>query len=417
MIHYWKQEFDRGVKLIKKISVPMSLCKDLRLKAMFHNQAGMIYRRSHLFEHSAFHFSEAIRFSRKSNNLRFIAVNYNNLSLLYCDTKKFNEAHSSVAKSIKILTEINYCGLLPHALDTKALIYLDENKFSKALKTIEEALEHFYQGEDYNGLTAALWTKVRCLLRLERPEDALLTFADLKSIAVERIGEVAVKKFAKSFTEEIYILRRLSFPDEIAKFKKTLVSAALIEANGVIGKAAKILKLKNHQALSDILNKQFPELLDELGFKRRARRGSAKKKVSQSKTVNINSNDIFHEHEISRLVLTDKHFSFDFNISSGQFETFYFDKYLMKSFGVNAGAIVAVVPIKKLKVGMLVLISDEDGFSVGKTEYDKWAGIYFISDEQGNPIPIDETNLVGEPVGFCEFSETDKKYIQFSRFS
>lgn len=126
------------------------------------------------------------------------------------------------------------------------------------------------------------------------------------------------------------------------------------------------MKLKNHQALSDILNKQFPELLDKLGFKRRARRGSTKKKISQSKTVNIHSNDIFQEHEISRLVLTNKHFSFDFNISSEQFETFYFDKYFMKSFGVNVGAIVAVIPTKKLKVGMLVLVSDEDSFLVGK---------------------------------------------------
>jgi hypothetical protein len=81
------------------------------------------------------------------------------------------------------------------------------------------------------------------------------------------------------------------------------------------------------------------------------------------------------------------------------------------------GAIVAVVLAKQLTVGILVLVSDEDGFSVGKTEYDKLAGIYFISDEQGNPIPIDKNSIVGDPVGFCEFSEADKKYIQFSRLN
>lgn len=411
MVHYWKNEFDKGIKLIEKISVPMSLCKDFNYKVMFHTQAGMIYRKSHLFDDSAFHFGEAIRFSRKSNNHRFIAINYNNLSLLYCDTKQFSEAHSLVEKSIKILTEINYSGLLPHALDTKALIYIDENEFSKALSTIEEALKHFYRGGDYNGLTAALWTKVRCLIRLERSKEAVVTYGELHRIAAEQIGEVAVKKFAGSFTEEMYFLRRLPLTEEVSEFKKARVSAALIEANGVKTKAAKILRLKNHQTLSDILNKQFPELLDELGFKRRARRDTSK-----LKTVNINSKDIFHEREISRLVLTDKHFSFGFNISSEQFETFYFDKYLMKkSFGIDTGAVVAVVPVKKLKADMLVLISDENGFSVGKTEYDNWAGVYFISDEQSNPIPIDENNIVGRPVGFCEFSETDKKYIQFSR--
>jgi tetratricopeptide (TPR) repeat protein len=413
MIHYWKQEFNEGIKLIEKISVPMSLCKDLRLKTMFHNQAGLIYTKTHLFDDSAFHFSEAIRFARKSNNLRFIAINYNNLSLLYCDTKKFNDAHSSVAKSIKILTEINYCGLLPHALDTKALIYIDENKFSEALKTIEEALKHFYQGDDYNGLTAALWTKVRCLIRLERSEDALVTYGELHRIAAKQIGEAAVRKFARSFTEEVYLLRHLPFTDEVAEFKKARVSAALIEANGKVSEAAKILRLKNHQALSDILNKQFPELLGELGFRRRARRTAERK----SKTINISFNEILQEREISRLILTGKNFSFDFNVEAEQFETYYFDKYLMKSFGIESGAIVAVVPVEEIKTGMIVLISDENGFAVGRTEYEGWGEIYFISDESGNPIPINEKNVIGEPIGFCLFSEADKKYIQFSRLS
>jgi hypothetical protein len=147
--------------------------------------------------------------------------------------------------------------------------------------------------------------------------------------------------------------------------------------------------------------------------KRRAKRTFK----DQSKAINLNSTNIFQEREISRLILKDKNFSFNFEISSPQFETFYFDKYSMQQFGIESGAIVAVIPITELKKEMLVLISDESGFKVGKTEYDEWAGVYFISDEQGNPIPIDETNITGEPIGFCSFSKADNKYIQFSRLN
>jgi tetratricopeptide (TPR) repeat protein len=413
LIYFWNQDHKAALKIIEEINAPMQFCADVRLQAMFHNQTGIFYRASKQYDKAVFHLNEAIRFAEKAKNKLFVAINLNNLAFLYKDIKDYDTAFKYISESVDKFKRINHIGLLSHALDTKALIYLDWNKSEKAFETINQAINYFRQGEDYRGLTDALWTKVRCLIRLERAEDAFFTFAELEHIALEHIGEIAAKKFAKNLTEEVYALKHLALFDEVAEFKKARVSAALIQANGVVGKAAKILRLKNHQALSDILNKQFPELLGELGYKRRARRTTQQ----QSKTININSSDILIEREISRLILTDKHFSFDFKVSSESFETFYFDKYLMKSFGIDSGAIVAVIPVTKLKTGMIVLISNENGFTVGKTEYDGWAGIYFISDEKGNPIPIDETSIVGEPIGFCSFSKADNKYIQFSRLN
>lgn len=413
LVYFWKGDVKAALQIIEEIKTPVQLCSDLRLQAMFHIQAGLFYRADKQYDRGIFHLNEAIRLARKANNRLYVAMNLNNLAFLYKEIKDFEKAFDCISKSIDEINKIKYQGFLPHALDTKALIYLDWNKSEKALKTSNESIEYFSQGEDYRGLTDALWTKTRSLLHLERAEDALFTFGELHKIAMEHIGEAAVRRFAKNFTEEVYALKHLALSDEVAEFKKARINAALISSDGKIGQAAKILGLKNHQALSEILNKQFPELLGELGFKKRARRTSD----GQSKTISLNSSDITNEREISRLVLTDKHFSFDFNISSPQFETFYFDKYLMQQFGIDSSAIVAVIPIKKLKAGMPVLISDEDKFTVGKAEYDSWAGIYFILDEQGNPIPIDETNITGEPIGFCSFSKADNKYIRFSRFS
>ncbi len=415
MVHFWKQEYNEGIKLIEKISTSMSFCKDLRLKTMFHNQAGAIYQKKRLFSNAGFHFSEAIRFATKLNNLRFIAANYNNLSLLYLDTKKIDEAHSSISKSITILAEINDNGFLPHALDTKALIYIAENKYSEALKTIEEALIYFNKGEDYNGLTDALWTKVRCLLRLERKEDALITFAGLEKIASEQIGEIAVKKFAKNLSDEIYTLRGLDFAGEISAFKKERVGAAMIEAKGVISKAAQILGLKNHQTLSDILHKQFPGLVEELGFQRRARRNSVILKKGKSLTKNVNVAGSPEYWEIIALNLDNKDFSFDFDVTFEDFETYYFDKYFMKAFNIETAAVVAVTRVTKLEPEMLILGCNENQFFLGKAKYDDWTEIYFVEDANGNPIPFDTENLLGQPVGFCPAAEVEKKLLRFSR--
>jgi tetratricopeptide (TPR) repeat protein len=417
LIYFWKQEPVQAIKIIEEITVPMQFCTDLRLQAMFHNQAGIFYRASKKYDKAGFHLNEAIRFSKKVNNRFFIAINLNNLAYLYKELKDFQKAFDCISKSLDEVNKIKYQGFLPHALDTKALIYLDWNKSEKALATIEQSIEHFRQGEDYRGLTDALWTKVRCLIRLERAEDAFFTFAELERVALDKIGEVAAKKFAKNLTEEVYALKHISLTDEVSEFKKARISAALIEANGGIAKAAKILRFKTHQALSDILNKQFPELLGELGFKRRARRGSrkAKSESEDSHAILLEKFQIHQEREISRLVLRDKNFSFDFHFSSEKFETFYFDKFQMQKFGIKEGSIVAVIPVEEFSVGQMLLISREDGFIAAKVEYDDWAKIYFISDDSGLPMPLGEENIVGAPVGYCLTKAVDNKFIEFSR--
>ena len=48
----------------------------------------------------------------------------------------------------------------------------------------------------------------------------------------------------------------------------------------------------------------------------------------------------------------------------------------MKKFGIEAGAIVAVVAVAEIKAGKLVLMSDEDDFKLAKAEYDAWARVF-----------------------------------------
>lgn len=415
----WESKLNEARKLLEKINIAAHLCDDLRLKSMFHSESAIIYRRLKEYDLAESNYREAIRLASKAKNTRFIAVNYNNLAYFYRDHQKYNLSHLYANKALKIYTDLGDEGWIPHVLDTIALIFLDERKNAEALETIERAVGYFYKGEDTTGLLDALWTKARCFLSLGELEESLTVFSELQFVARSRVGDIAVNKYSKLLAKELYILRNLALPEEVSEFKKTLVSAALVEANGEIGKAAKILKFKKHQNLSEILEKQFPGLREELGFTRRARR-SIKKVISEtpreeSKTVILERKNIRRTAEIKRVILPDKKFSFDFPFRAATFEIYYFKKSQMRLFGKDSGAVIAVSPVKELKAGMTVLVGDEENFLIGKTQFDKFAEIYFICDSNGFPVPLDKENLVGEPIGYCLAEKTKDEFINFEK--
>lgn len=98
----------------------------------------------------------------------------------------------------------------------------------------------------------------------------------------------------------------------------------------------------------------------------------------------------------------------------------------MERFGIDSGAIVAVAPVGELKAGVMILASGEHGFTLGGIEYDAWAKVFFVTDADGAPVPLDEakitgasdgeTNIIGEPIAYCPISKADQTMIEFSRF-
>ena len=411
----WKKELDLAEQTIQKIEGFVEHCSDLRLRAMFHNEAGICFRSKRDYEKAAFHYRKAISTAQDLGNRQFVAINYNNLSFLYKEIKNYEEALQSVNRAIEEIIKLRNRGYLAHFLDTKALIYLDTERFDAALDVINQAIEIFREGEDAAGLTDALWTQTRCLLHLERKQDALIVFGELLDTARTRIGQTAVEKFACALSDEIYVLRGLPLPEEVQRFKKERVRAALVQTKGKISEAAKLLGLKNHQALSDILNNQFPGLYEDSGFRRRAVRQAKQQKRGKTKPVIVTLENILSEAEISPLVLTDKNFSFDFPCPAGEFKTFYFDRFTMKKFGIETGAVVAIVPVAEITAGMFLLISEEDeSFKLARAEYDSWSRVFFIMDERGEPLPLNTEKVVGEPVGYCLIKYLDNKFIEFS---
>lgn len=272
LVANWKREHSEAKRLIDEIADVISPDHDFRLKTQYHNLAGIACRIGGDLDLGAVHLNEAVSIARKAKNNMFVAFNLNNLAMLYRTGGDFDQARHAIEEALAIMESRRDRGWIPHALDTKALIYLDQGEYSEALKVIERAVKIFLDGEDHCGRTDAMWTKCRCLLRLDRPHEAVELFVELTDLAAQRIGRVAVEKFVALFLEEVYPVKHFPLTDEVAAFKRTRVIKAMRESGGHVTKAAQALGLRSQQHLSDILNNQFPDIYDELGIKRRARR-------------------------------------------------------------------------------------------------------------------------------------------------
>lgn len=402
----WRREVDEAVRLIDEIGSVISADHDLRLKTQFHNLAGIGSRVAGDLKQSEFHAKESVRIAREAANQMFLAFNLNNLSFVYRVAGDFDKASVTSDEAIAIMEARGDRGWTAHALDTRALIYLDQGKYQESLEVIERAIEIFSKGEDHGGLADAMWTKCSSLLRLDRKTEALILFADLKELVARQIGQVAVDKFAGLFAEEIHAIKHIPLSDEVGAFKRSLVIKGMQKSGGHVGEAAKVLGLNSQQHLSDILNNQFPDIYDELGIKRRARRSDAAQPRRTEKPP---------PPGITRLIMPkNRTYSFDFAYNGKTDPQFYyFPKDKMRDFGMRKDAVVAVMPAKPEDVseGDPVLYLQDEKLKMGRKVRDDLTELFMVDSE--NLILLSDVQVLGVPVGFCAASERNQKLMKF----
>lgn len=402
-VSIWRGEYEEAMRLIDEIADVISSNHDFRLRTQFHNLAGITCRLVGDLDRGVIHLSEGVHIAREANNNMFVAFNLNNLANLYRTGGHLDQACNTIEEAITIMEARGDKGWIPHALDTKALIYLDQGEYDKALHIIDRSIEIFSEGEDFSGRTDAMWTKCLCLLRLDRTLDAVKVFAALINLAAQRIGKVAVDKFAELFVEEVYPLKHFPLSDEVATFKRTRVIKAMRECGGQVTKAARALGLRSQQHLSDILNNQFPDIYNELEIKRRERR-----RVSAPKEQPLG---------VARLIMP-KNRTYSFNFAfrdKGDPQFFYIPRGLMRKFGVKTAAIVAVVPARSesLQDGSPVLYIKDERFYIGSMSFDRFSGLFLVDFE--NFTFLSDVHLLGVPVGFCPISDRNKRLMKFER--
>jgi hypothetical protein len=241
------------------------------------------------------------------------------------------------------------------------------------------------------------------MLRRNRLIEAIELFIELKDVAARHIGQVAVDKFTALLVEQIYILKHFPLPDELASLKRTLITKAMRESGGHVAKAAKVLGLRSQQHLSQILNREFPGIYDELGIKRRAPRSNQTKKKPPL--------------DLSRLIMP-KNRTYSFNFAwRGTLEPqfFYFPRYLMLPFGIRNDGIVAVMPVKSESLfdGGIVLYSYNDIYRIGRLVCDDLTQLFLVDLEE--LIFLADVHLIGVPVGYCRLADRDKRTMKFEQ--
>lgn len=420
MTMIYRKLTEPAVRIIQEMEIPFEFCKDNRLKAMFHNQAGVVFDLTKDFFRSIHHLKEAIRFGKKCNNFYLVGINYNNLAMLHKQMGDYPRAHEAIEQAMSIFHENGYQGFIPDCLDTKALIYLCENRVDDALAVIDIAVEDLQQGEDYASLTNTMWTRVCCLLRADRKTEAFRLYGDIISLASQYIDEVACSRFADAMANEVYVPKNLPLLEEVRQFRKSRVRAALIVIGNNIVEAAKYLRLDRHQTLSNMLKFQFPELYDELGITRRnsptptAAAKLKKTKISKKKNAPPPENLSYHERDVSCVDIPREIITFNFPLRARDFKTYYFSQAMMKSFAIETDAIVAVVPVKKIKTDIPVLVAADNAFYLGRSQYDSQLDFHFVLDERRQPVILDKSNVIGVPVGHCSVEEAaDAETVRF----
>ena len=264
-----RKDFEKASEIIEEMRPLMVNCKNERILALYHTEAGVDCRRKKDYKSAVEHYETAMRYARDLKIMGLVSANLNNLAFLHKETGRFEKAHEYVDQAIDINVAMEEPGFLAHKYDTKALIYFDTRDYQNTLVYIEKAIDLFRQGEDYLGLANALFTKCEVLLRLGRIEEATSVFAELHQLAVLRLGKAAAERFAKDFSKLVYAKRGVTYREEVKLFKKHLIRNAFVESEMKMSGAREKLSI-SQDGLSEILNKQFPELCEEIGIKRTA---------------------------------------------------------------------------------------------------------------------------------------------------
>lgn len=261
-------EFKRALKCVSDLKPAMTKCDDPLIRAQYHIESGYVNTELERLPQALEHYKDAEKFARTLGNERFEAIILGNIAFVLLKQKKYSKSLAQIEKAIALNRNREQNGFLAHNFDTKALALLGLKEPGRALLAINTSLELFRMGEDYAGHCEAIFNKIRILLKLGETEEAMILYAEMISIAMSRISENAARRYARKFEELFFLPKGRGYKTEVAEFKKFILRDALTDANLLMKDAAADLDI-SQAMLSDILRRQFPELFDELGIKRR----------------------------------------------------------------------------------------------------------------------------------------------------
>ena len=291
------------------------------LKGFYHNQSAMTLRalaterkRDDYFQRAIKHYEEAdYHFTLARNTVNRAHVK-NNVGYLLFKLSRFRKAHEYLDHARRLLVSVRDKVRVAQVDDTRAQVFIAERKYQHAEATARNAVSSFREaGRQYflaealitHGIALARLTKtVRAQAALREAAEvahrvgalnqagiaALTLIEEIEHLPLElllsaydrasewlaevqsgeqlrRLNQAAGKVIARLQNEKRpegvdVLFKGLYFPDEVVKFERSLISAALAEVNGSVTHAAGLLGI-GYQRLARIIEKRHPDLLQE----------------------------------------------------------------------------------------------------------------------------------------------------------
>jgi tetratricopeptide (TPR) repeat protein len=285
------------------------------LKGCFHNEfarvlknLGVAESRPDYIERALNEYAAASFHLEQAGHARYQGCVENNLAMLFLHVESFAEAHEHLDRAQALFTRLDDRFRLAELEETRARVLLAEGAVLKAEQIAHVAFRTLEKGDQSSSLAEALTTQGIALSRLQRSEQARVTFERAISIAeqagdLERAGLAAltlveqladhlsdnelcsVLERARSFlkdTQNTGTLHRLtecayrvlslihtarpdwttfSLSETLRRHEGHFIQMALEDSGGSVTKAAGLLRLPGHQTLSFILNTRHQQLL------------------------------------------------------------------------------------------------------------------------------------------------------------
>lgn len=303
-----------NAKLFRKIT-------NHTLKGFYHNQSALTLRtlaterkRNDYFQRAIKHYEEADYHFTLARNTVYRAHVKNNVGYLLFRLSHLRKAHEYLDHARRLLVSVRDKVRVAQVDDTRAQVFIAERRYQQAEATARNAVSSFRKAGRQCFLADALVTHGIALARLTKtvraqaalqeavevahrvgalnqagiaaltlieeieslPLDLLLSAYDKASEwlaevqnagLLARLNQAARKVIARLRSEKRLegadvLFKGLYFPDEVLKFERGLIRAALAEVNGSVTHAAKLLGI-GYTRLGRIIEKRHPELLKE----------------------------------------------------------------------------------------------------------------------------------------------------------
>lgn len=279
-----KDYYQRAIKHYEKADHHFTLARHTVYRAHVKNNVAYLLFKLSRFRKAHQYLDHARRmFVTARDRLRVAQVD-DTRAQVFIAQQKYTEAEAAARNAVSSFRKAGRQGFLAEALVTQGIALARMTRTVRAQSALQEAAEVAHQAGALNQAGNAALTLIEEIEPLSL--DLLLTaydkanewLADVESKELlARLNQAARKVIARLRSEKglnagHVLFKGLIFPDEVLRFERGLIRAALTEVEGSVTYAASLLGI-SYQRLARVIERRHPDLLQyRTPVRRRPRR-------------------------------------------------------------------------------------------------------------------------------------------------